>query len=121
MYGIMTSEPLLVQCVPGALPVCRVRVNGGHSFCNINKLSIPCSLTIFYLCFEFKILLCKIHRIHCSINTHKISKKNKLIMLPTLKKWETYWFQLVRVCVCVWGGGFEISSLKLHVWNPHGK
>ena len=28
-----------------------------------------------------------------------------LFMPPTLKKWGTYWFRLVRVCVCVWGGG----------------
>ena len=28
-----------------------------------------------------------------------------LFMPPTLKKWGTYYFRLVRVCVCVWGGG----------------
>ena len=26
------------------------------------------------------------------------------IFPPTLKKWETYWFRLVRVCVCMYGG-----------------
>ena len=36
-----------------------------------------------------------------------------IFMLPTLKKWGTYWFRLVaRACVCVGGGGegIEISS-----------
>ena len=37
-------------------------------------------------------------------------------MPPTLKKWGTYWFRLVRMCVFM----FEISSSKLHVWIPHG-
>ena len=45
-------------------------------------------------------------------------------MPPTLKKWGTYLFRLVRVCVCVclcacMGHGDIV--LKLHVWIPHGK
>ena len=28
-----------------------------------------------------------------------------IVMPPTLKKWGTYWFRLVRVCVCGGGGG----------------
>ena len=31
-------------------------------------------------------------------------------MPPTLKKWGTYWFRLVRLCVCVYVFMFEISS-----------
>ena len=43
-------------------------------------------------------------------------------MPPTLKKWGTYWCRLVRVCVCVGGGGGHRDiGLKLHVWIPHGK
>ena len=38
---------------------------------------------------------------------------------PTLKKWGTYWFRLVRVCVG--GGGHRDIVLKLHVWISHGK
>ena len=47
-------------------------------------------------------------------------------MPPTLKKWGTYWFRLVRmyvcmyVCVCVCIHVRDIV-LKLHVWIPHGK
>ena len=45
-------------------------------------------------------------------------------MPPTLKKWGTYWFRLVRVsvcvCVCVFMGHRDIV-LKLHVWIFHGK
>ena len=36
------------------------------------------------------------------------------IMPPTLKKWGTYEFRLVRVCI-------RDIVLKLHVWIPHGK
>ena len=45
-----------------------------------------------------------------------------IIMPPTLKKWGTYWFRLVRVyvCVCVCMGHRDIG-LKLHVWIIHGK
>ena len=32
-----------------------------------------------------------------------ILKENAFIMPPTLKKWGTYWFRLVRVRVCVYG------------------
>ena len=39
-------------------------------------------------------------------------------MPPTLKKWGAYWFQLVRMCVCM---GQRDIDLKLHVWIPHGK
>ena len=48
--------------------------------------------------------------------------KSSLVMAPTLKKWGTYWFRLVRVyvCVCVCMGHGDIV-LKLHVWIPHGK
>ena len=50
-------------------------------------------------------------------------------MPQTLKKWGTYWFRLVRVCVCGGGGGGAGGGggghrdivLKLHVWIPHGK
>ena len=41
-------------------------------------------------------------------------------MPPTLKKWRTYWFRLVRVCVCACMGYRDIV-LNLHVWIPHGK
>ena len=41
-------------------------------------------------------------------------------MPPTLKKWGTYWFRLVPVCVCVCIHVRDIV-LKLHVWIPHGK
>ena len=49
-----------------------------------------------------------------------------LIMPPTLKKWGTYWFRLVHVCVCVCVYvcvcmGHQDIVLKLHVWIPHGK
>ena len=45
-----------------------------------------------------------------------------MIMPPTLKKWGTYWFRLVRVyvCVCVCMGHGDIV-LKLPVWIPHEK
>ena len=43
-----------------------------------------------------------------------------LVMPPTLKKWGTYWFQLVLLCVCVCIHVRDIV-LKLHVWIPHGK
>ena len=43
-----------------------------------------------------------------------------IIMPPTLKKWGTYWFRLVHVCVCVRMGHRDIV-LKLYVWIPHGK
>ena len=43
-----------------------------------------------------------------------------IFMPPTLKKWGTYWFRLVRVCVCVCIHVRDIV-LKLHVWIPHGK
>ena len=33
-----------------------------------------------------------------------------LIMPPTLKKWGTYWFRLVRMYVCVCVFMFKISS-----------
>ena len=40
-----------------------------------------------------------------------MSNLAKLIFMPpTLKKWGTYWFRLVRVCVCVRVRGIEISS-----------
>ena len=47
-------------------------------------------------------------------------------MPPTLKKWGTYWFRLVRMCVCVCVCVFVCifvrdNVLKLHVWIPHGK
>ena len=46
-------------------------------------------------------------------------------MPPTLKKWGTYWFRLVRVCVCgVYSCacmGHRDIVLKLHVWIPNGK
>ena len=43
-----------------------------------------------------------------------------IFMPPTLKKWGTYWFRLVRmrVCVCVY---VRDIVLKVHVWIPHGK
>ena len=41
-----------------------------------------------------------------------------LFMPPTLKKWGTYWFRLVRMCVCI---HVRDIVLKLHVWIPHGK
>ena len=62
--------------------------------------------------------------------------KKSFIMPPTLKKWGTYWFRLVRmyvcmyvcmcvcvcvyVCVCVCVCVRDIV-LKLHVCIPHGK
>ena len=45
-------------------------------------------------------------------------------MPPTLKKWGTYWFRLVRMCVCVCVFvciHVRDIVLKLHVWIPHGK
>ena len=45
-------------------------------------------------------------------------------MPPTLKKWGTYWFRLVRMCVCVCVFvciHVRDMVLKLHVWIPHGK
>ena len=45
-----------------------------------------------------------------------------IIMPPTLKKWGTYWFRLVRECVCLCAcSGHRDIVLKLHVWIPHGK
>ena len=41
-----------------------------------------------------------------------------VIMPPTLKKWGTHWFRLVRVCACM---GYRDIVLKLHVWIPHVK
>ena len=51
---------------------------------------------------------------------HFVSIKFSIIMPPTLKKWGTYWFLLVRmymyvcmyvcVCVCMYVFMFEISS-----------
>ena len=41
-----------------------------------------------------------------------------VFMPPTLKKWGTYWFRLVRVCVCI---HVRDIVLKLHVWIPRGK
>ena len=41
-----------------------------------------------------------------------------LIMPSTLKKWGTYWFWLVRMCVCI---HVRDIVLKLHVWIPHGE
>ena len=43
-----------------------------------------------------------------------------VIMPPTVKKWGTYWFRLVHMCVCVCIHVRDIV-LKLHVWIPHGK
>ena len=43
-----------------------------------------------------------------------------LIMPPILKKWGTYWFRLVCMCVFVCIHVRDIV-LKLHVWIPHGK
>ena len=51
-------------------------------------------------------------------------EKLYVVMPPTLKKWGTYWFRLVRmyvcvcVCVCI---HIQDIVLKLHVWIPHGK
>ena len=42
----------------------------------------------------------------------------KFFMPPTLKKWGTYWFRLVRMYVCI---HVRDIVLKLHVWIPHGK
>ena len=39
-------------------------------------------------------------------------------MPPTLKKWGTYWFRLVRMYVCI---HVRDIVLKLHVWIPHGR
>ena len=45
-----------------------------------------------------------------------------IFMPPTLKKWGTYWFRLVRMCVCVFVCiHVRDIVLKLHVWIPHGK
>ena len=41
-----------------------------------------------------------------------------LFMPPTLKKWGTYWFRLVRMYACI---HVQDIVLKLHVWIPHGK
>ena len=41
-----------------------------------------------------------------------------LFMPPTLKKWGTYWFRLVRMYVCI---HVQDIVLKFHVWIPHGK
>ena len=41
-----------------------------------------------------------------------------IFMPPTLKKWGTYWFRLVRMCVCI---HVPDIILKLYVWIPHGK
>ena len=37
---------------------------------------------------------------------------------PNFEKVGTYWFQLVRMYVCM---GHRDIVLKLHVWIPHGK
>ena len=50
-------------------------------------------------------------------------------MPPTLKKWGTYWFRLVRMYGMVWYGMVRCGAvrygrdivLKLHVWIPHAK
>ena len=48
-------------------------------------------------------------------------------MPPTLKKWGSVFVSACRmyvcmyVCVCVGGGGIEISSWNIHLWIPHGK
>ena len=39
-------------------------------------------------------------------DTQNVCCNHLIIMPPTLKKWGTYWFRLVRVCVFM----FEISS-----------
>ena len=45
-----------------------------------------------------------------------------IVMLPTLKKWGTYWFRLVRVCMCLCACmGHRDIVMKLHAWIPHGK
>ena len=33
--------------------------------------------------------------------TFKIEVRENIFMPPTLKEWGTYWFRLVRMCVCV--------------------
>ena len=56
-------------------------------------------------------------------SSHKVTMEktvSPLFMPPTLKKWGTYWFWLVSVCVCVRIGHRDIV-FKLHVWIPHGK
>ena len=43
-------------------------------------------------------------------------------MPPTLKKWGTYWFRLVRMYVRMYVRiHVQDIVLKLHVWIPHGK
>ena len=45
-----------------------------------------------------------------------------IFMPPTLKKWGTYWFRLVRMYVCMYVCiHVRDIVLKLHVWIPHGK
>ena len=45
-----------------------------------------------------------------------------IILPPTLKKWGTYWFRLVRMYVCTYVRiHVRDIVLKLHVWIPHGK
>ena len=66
---------------------------------------------------------------HSHIEIKNCFLRNNSIFMPhALKKWGTYWFQLVRVyvcmnvcmCMCVCMGHGDIV-LKLHVWIPHRK
>ena len=51
-----------------------------------------------------------------------ISSWSLFSMPPTLKKWGTYWFRLVRMYVRMYVGiHVRDIVLKLHVWIPHGK
>ena len=47
-------------------------------------------------------------------------------MPPTLKKWGTYCFRLVCVCVCAFvppsvQKNFKARDLKFHIWIPRQK
>ena len=71
--------------------------------------SLPGASTYIYICESYS---------SDSVLYHRTA----FIMPPTLKKWGTYCFRLVRVCVCVCACmGYRDIVLKLHVWIPHGK
>ena len=110
-----------------------ISVYSQHGVLYLTNVNVNTPLTPFYgLCnvivaekastaiYKFDIS----HTCTDDLNSTAISDgKCRFFMPPTLKKWGTYWFRLVRmyVCVCVCMYSFRDIVLKLHVWIPHGK
>ena len=84
-YLRMTSKPFLVRCVIAALPVCELTVAISLIKHSVTFKNDPYPVLLHFLK-SVLILICKIHRIHCSMNTLKISINKINEFLVNFKK-----------------------------------